>query len=220
MATRNSGTEMRLRVPKVTVRSSRDPGYIAARSPRAIEMGIAMTATTLARRRVFQEARNEHLRDRGADRPEAGARLGDAEVSRSRDPPATGSSARTAARRDRAWRAGRRGIPGVAIWPRMMLATSPGSTLVPMKMRTETTSRGHRPRSPVRRRTAVSSTESSRNRECGQGSRAGAANRGRARLPARTGTAAPESERPARRTPRGAGVPMLRASIQANSTHS
>ena len=54
VATRNSGTEMRLRVPKVTARSSLEPGYIAASSPRVIETGIAMTATTLARRRVLR----------------------------------------------------------------------------------------------------------------------------------------------------------------------
>ena len=38
---------------KVTARSSREPGYIAASSPRAIEIGTAITATTPARRSVF-----------------------------------------------------------------------------------------------------------------------------------------------------------------------
>jgi len=53
VAIKNSGTEIRLMVPKVRVRSIQVPGCIAARSPSAIDNGTEMIATIAARNMVL-----------------------------------------------------------------------------------------------------------------------------------------------------------------------
>ena len=53
MATRKSGTEMILRVVNVMVRSILEPGYMDAKSPSIIAMGIEMIATIPANLKVL-----------------------------------------------------------------------------------------------------------------------------------------------------------------------
>ena len=142
-------------VVKVTARSSFVPGYMAASKPTVTANGTATTATAVARRSVLTR-RGISISEIGVPMVPAPAPAFEkprSPVSRSLSQmkyrTCAGSSrpslARSAARDS-----------GVAICPRMMLATSPGRMLVPMKISTDTTNSVTTP-SPVRRSIAFSS---------------------------------------------------------------
>ncbi len=135
---KNSGTEIVLSVPKVTMRSSQVPGCIAAHSPSAIDNGIETSATRPAIDSVLPRRppiRLEMLAPPALEVPRS-------PVAMSPSQPkywmysgwSMPSSLRSAA-----------SVSGVALWPSTICATSPGSQLVIRNTIIDTTTNVARP---------------------------------------------------------------------------